>query len=108
MSLFSRRPTEESRETPVLESVSGTLTSPLNESRRLPSVFIEVLTLQAQLERRYKAGELSAAEYAASLANLVIALPDGSSWTIGASTKLWYSKADGDAEWRRSIPPTQQ
>jgi hypothetical protein len=83
----------------------GSLLSVLDATGDLPPAFQELRQRFDQAKARFDAGDLSAERYANLLAALRCFDSDGRSWSIGASSGLWYRLID-DA-WVQSPPPYQ-
>lgn len=83
----------------------GTLRSELDEPAELHPAFAEMATAIDALRRRYEDGEITRLEFAVALNDAKVAQPDGSVWTVGASTQQWYRRFPGSGRWEPALPP---
>ena len=83
----------------------GSLLSVLDATGDLPPAFQELRRRFDQAKAHFDAGDLSAERYANLLASLRCFDPEGRSWTIGASSGLWYRMVED--VWVQSPPPYQ-
>ena len=83
----------------------GSLLSVLDATGDLPPAFQELRRRFDQAKSHFDAGDLSAERYAKLLSALRCFDQEGRSWTIGASSGLWYRMMDD--VWVQSPPPYQ-
>lgn len=85
----------------------GTLRSELDEPSILPASFEELVRRATQAKAEYNAHSISKVDYAGLLSKLVISAPDGTEWTIGASSGQWFRRFP-DSNWIPTIPPSAE
>lgn len=83
----------------------GSLLSALDATGDLPQAFQELRLRFDQARALYGRGDLSAERYANVLSSMRCYDSEGRSWTIGASSGLWYRMIDD--VWVQSPPPYQ-
>lgn len=81
-----------------------TLRSDLDEPMRLPRPFLDLVSRFGEAKVRYDRGHLSKEQYAQVLARLVVAWADGTEWTLGATSGVWYRRFPG-LPWVAATPP---
>lgn len=88
------------------EYVVGILRSELDEPKNLPGPFLDLITQISQARHGYDTGSLTKSQYATVLRGLRIVGPDGTEWTMGATSGRWYCRPVGGA-WVPSTPPSE-
>lgn len=104
---YIRRVSSRSRTTAHTgEYVVGILRSELDEPKNLPAPFLDLITQISQARHGYDTGSLTKNQYATVLRGLRIVGPDGTEWTMGATSGRWYCRPVGGA-WVPSTPPSE-
>lgn len=88
------------------EYVVGILRSELDEPKNLPGPFLDLITQIGQARHGYDTGSFTKSQYATVLRGLRIVGPDGTEWTMGATSGRWYCRPVGGA-WVPSTPPSE-
>ena len=88
------------------EYVVGILRSELDEPKNLPGPFLDLITQIGQARHGYDTGSFTKSQYATLLRGLRIVGPDGTEWTMGATSGRWYCRPVGGA-WVPSTPPSE-
>lgn len=102
---FSRRFVEE--ETTVRETYHGALRSELDEPSRLPSAFEQLIEQAGQARHSFERGALTKIQLASVLQGLRVVAPDGTEWTMGATSGRWYRRPVGGT-WVPALPPESE
>jgi hypothetical protein len=84
--------------------VTPTLRSDLDEPMRLPRPFLDLVSRFGEAKVRYDRGHFSKEQYAQVLAGLVVVWTDGTEWTLGATSGVWYRRFHG-LPWVAATPP---
>jgi hypothetical protein len=87
-----------------VDAVLGTLRSELDDDAELPELFADVYTQVDDLRTAVQQGSCARETAARTLAHLRIAAPDGTLWSVGAESLVWYRKLPGGS-WSRMVPP---
>ena len=82
----------------------GTLRSELDTSYALVGVFAELQQEFDALRQQFADGALDQVAYGRALATLYCTAPDGTQWTMGATSSNWYSRASAQDAWAPTPP----
>lgn len=86
------------------ETYHGVLRSELDEPAKLPQAF-EMLIEEANKARHlFERGEITKVQLAGVMQGLRVTGPDGTEWTMGATSGRWYRRPVGGT-WVPSLPP---
>lgn len=98
----SKRFVEE--ETHERETYHGVLRSELDEPSKLPQAFEMLIEEANRARHQYERAELTKTQLAEVLQGLRVTGPDGTEWTMGATSGRWYRRPQGGT-WVPSLPP---
>jgi hypothetical protein len=102
---FARRFVEE--DTVERETYHGVLRSELDEPAKLPMAFEQLIEEVSKARHAFERGDLTKVQLAETLRNLRVVGPDGTEWTMGASSGRWYRRPVGGT-WVPSLPPEDE
>ncbi len=102
---FARRFAEE--DTVERETYHGVLRSELDEPAKLPQAFEQLIEEVGKARHAFERGDLTKVQLAEVLRNLRVVGPDGTEWTMGASSGRWYRRPVGGT-WVPSLPPEDE
>lgn len=99
---FSRRSVED--EVVERETYHGVLRSELDEPTRLPLAFEMLIEETNRARHAFERGECTKIQLAEIFQQLRVIGPDGTEWTLGATSGRWYRRPVGGT-WVPALPP---